>query len=61
MPGLREEQGRLTDRLREEVNLAHQCHLANEGQPESFRRALKRFEDFLLDGIIPLESKGTRS
>jgi hypothetical protein len=55
VPGLREEHERLSDRPREEVNAAHQRHLAGEGGPEDFRLSLKRLNDFLLDGILPLE------
>jgi hypothetical protein len=55
MPGLREEHQRLKDRLREEVDAAHQRHLAGEGDPEDFSRSLKRLNDFLIDGILPQE------
>jgi hypothetical protein len=51
--GSREEHERMEDRLRVEVNSAHQRHLANEGDPDDFRRALKRLNDFLSDGVLP--------
>jgi hypothetical protein len=55
MQGLREEHQRLKDRLREKVDAAYQRHLAGEGDPEDFSRSLKRLNDFLIDGILPLE------
>jgi hypothetical protein len=57
MPGLREKHERLNDLLRDEVDAAHQLHLANEGDRDDFRRALKRLNDFLIEGVLPLKLK----
>jgi hypothetical protein len=53
MSALREEHERMKDQLRAEVTVANERFQVHEGDPDDYRRALKRLNDFLIDGILP--------